>query len=67
MHRLQILESVRPPNPRLQRTRAALLLKSVLGARSSSGGDWRAPLSRQALGARNSPFGFGVSTVMSTS
>jgi hypothetical protein len=40
-----------PPNPRLQRTRAALLLKSVLGERSSSGGDRRAPLSRQPLGA----------------
>jgi len=39
-----------PPNPRLQRTRAALLLKSVLGERSSSGGDRRAPLSRQPLG-----------------
>jgi len=39
-----------PPNPRLQRTRAALLLKSVLGGRSSFGGAWRAPLSRQPLG-----------------
>jgi len=42
------------PNPRLQRTRAALLLKSGLGERSSSGGDRRAPLSRQPLGARQS-------------
>ena len=38
------------PNPRLQRTRAALLLKSVLGERSSFGGNRRAPLSRQPLG-----------------
>jgi len=38
------------PNPRLQRTRAALLLKSVLGERSSSGGNRRAPRSRQPLG-----------------
>jgi hypothetical protein len=38
------------PNPRLQRTRAALLLKSVLGERSSFRGGRRAPLSRQPLG-----------------
>jgi len=38
------------PNPRLQRTRAAFLLKSVLGERSSFGGNRRAPLSRQPLG-----------------
>jgi len=38
------------PNPRLQRTRAALLLKSVLGERSPFGGDRRAPLGRQPLG-----------------
>jgi hypothetical protein len=42
--------SVVLPNPRLQRTRAALLLKSVLGERSSFRGDRRAPLSRQPLG-----------------
>jgi len=40
------------PNPRLQRSRAALLLKSVMGERSSSGGGRRAPLSRRPLGAR---------------
>jgi hypothetical protein len=51
MHPLRIPKPVRPPNPRLQRTRAALLLKSVLGERSSFGGDRRAPLSRQPLGA----------------
>jgi hypothetical protein len=44
------------PNPRLQRTRAALLLKSVLGERSSSGGDRRAPLSRQPLGGTEGLF-----------
>jgi len=49
------------PNPRLQRTRAALLLKSVPGERSSSGSNRRAPLSRQPLGrqrnSRGNPIG----------
>jgi hypothetical protein len=39
-----------PPNPRLQRTRAALLRQSLPGESASSGGDRRAPLSRQPLG-----------------
>jgi len=33
------------PNPRLQRTRAALLLLSLPGESAPSGGDRRAPLS----------------------
>ena len=40
----------RLPNPRLQRTRAALLRLSLPGESVSSGGDRRAPLSRQPLG-----------------
>ena len=40
------------PNPRLQRTRAALLRQSLLGGVAVSGGDRRAPLSRQPLGGR---------------
>jgi hypothetical protein len=39
------------PNPRLQRTRAALLRLSLPGESESSSGDRRAPLSRQPLGA----------------
>jgi len=46
-----VVSEAHSPNQRLQRTRAALLLKSVFGERSSSGGDRRAPLSRQPLGA----------------
>jgi len=41
----------RRPNPRLQRTRAALLLLSLPGGPVSSGGSRRAPLRRQPLGA----------------
>ena len=41
---------VRPPNPRLQRTRAALPLQTVGGETSSLGGVRRAPLSRKPLG-----------------
>jgi hypothetical protein len=40
----------RSPNPRLQRTRAALRLQSLIGTCSSLSGDRRAPLSRQPLG-----------------
>jgi hypothetical protein len=39
-----------PPNPRLQRTRAALLRQSAPGEPVLSRGDRRAPLSRQPLG-----------------
>jgi len=42
--------SARPPNPRLQRTRAALPLQTVRGKPRSFGGFWRAPLSRKPLG-----------------
>ena len=38
------------PNPRLQRTRAALLRQSLSGESASFGGARRAPLSRQPLG-----------------
>jgi hypothetical protein len=44
-----------PPNPRLQRTRAALRPQPVSGKASSPGGDRRAPLSRQPLGASRYP------------
>jgi hypothetical protein len=39
------------PNPRLQRTRAALWRQPVVGESSVSGGGRRAPLSRQPLGS----------------
>jgi len=39
------------PNPRLQRTRAAVPLQTVRGKSSSLGGARRAPLSRKPLGA----------------
>jgi hypothetical protein len=39
------------PNPRLQRTRAALLRLSLPGESASFGGYRRAPLSRQPLGS----------------
>src|SRR5262249_52240278 len=39
-----------PPNPRLQRTRAAVPLQTVRGETSSLGGVRRAPLSRKPLG-----------------
>ena len=44
------LLSEMPPNPRLQRTRAAVPLQSVGRESSSLGGVWRAPLSRKLLG-----------------
>ena len=40
----------RRPNPRLQRTRAALSLQTIRGESSSLGGVRRAPLSRKPLG-----------------
>jgi hypothetical protein len=51
MLRLAVFTETPSPNPRLQRTRAALLLKSVLGELSPFGGYRRAPLSRQPLGS----------------
>ena len=39
-----------PPNPRLQRTRAAVPLQPVPGKKASSGGSVRSPLSRKPLG-----------------
>jgi len=42
--------SLLAPNPRLQRTRAALLRRSLPGRSAPSGGGGRAPLSRQPLG-----------------
>ena len=46
----RLVESQQSPNPRLQRTRAALWRQSLVGEHSSFGGDRRAPLSRQPLG-----------------
>ncbi len=42
------------PNPRLQRTRAALLLQSTHGKIPSSSGVMRAPLNRKPLAAGRS-------------
>jgi len=42
-----------PPNPRLQRTRAAVLLQTVRGESSLLLGVRRAPLSRRPLGGRS--------------
>src|SRR5262245_19788781 len=44
----------RLPNPRLQRTRAAVLLQSLRGKPALSGAVGRAPLSRKPLGLRKS-------------
>jgi len=47
------------PNPRLQRTRAAVLPQTVRGESASLGGSRRAPLSRKLLGraSRRGPNG----------
>jgi hypothetical protein len=44
------LPTILPPNPRLQRTRAAVSLQSAPGKKASSVGSMRAPLSLKPLG-----------------